>query len=460
MFEFKTSIHPIPLNQLLLYYLIIFIIYVIFLRRVKLTTLSMLILLLFNQGFIVLFDSSNRSGKIIFFLFSIVILLKDNYFNLHKREYRILVLFSLFTFFFFMNYILNGIPLIWGFYQYYKYFVPVTLFFGLIGQQLNYDEASYYGKLVLKLIMFQAIFSIVKLIVIGMRENIIGSISDTGGGIGIGYAIMGTILYWAMNNKELKGKDWIYVLSFLMIPIASNKRAIWFIYPIIILLIMYNKITRLSARRVAYIIILLPFLIYFGFRLNPTLNPERKLWGSFDINYGLNYALSYSGVSEEQLESTYAQGRWGASWAILKNTVMDPLDIESFFGFGRSRGGYINIDTFDPQDYGLLPDTMISSIGIMIVQMGWSSTLILILLFLNMIYTIPDKRTANIIAFYVLWDLIFYSGSMINATVQSLLLVLVIIIISSLHTNNIAYTQSRCEVKPYLSLKYNKIGIQ
>ena len=304
------------------------------------------------------------------------------------------------------------------------------------------------------------IFSIVKLIVIGMRENIIGSISDTGGGIGIGYAIMGTILYWAMNNKELKGKDWIYVLSFLMIPIASNKRAIWFIYPIIILLIMYNKITRLSARRVAYIIILLPFLIYFGFRLNPTLNPERKLWGSFDINYGLNYALSYSGVSEEQLESTYAQGRWGASWAILKNTVMDPLDIESFFGFGRSRGGYINIDTFDPQDYGLLPDTMISSIGIMIVQMGWSSTLILILLFLNMIYTIPDKRTANIIAFYVLWDLIFYSGSMINATVQSLLLVLVIIIISSLHTNNIAYTQSRCEVKPYLSLKYNKIGIQ
>jgi len=359
-----------------------------------------------------------------------------------------------------MNYILNGISLIWGFYQYYKYFVPVTLFFGLIGQQLNYNEASYYGKLVLKLIMFQAIFSIVKLIVIGMRENIIGSISDTGGGIGIGYAIMGTILYWAMNNKELKGKDWIYVLSFLMIPIASNKRAIWFIYPIIILLIMYNKITRLSARRVAYIIILLPFLIYFGFRLNPTLNPERKLWGSFDINYGLNYALSYSGVSEEQLESTYAQGRWGASWAILKNTVMDPLDIESFFGFGRSRGGYINIDTFDPQDYGLLPDTMISSIGIMIVQMGWSSTLILILLFLNMIYTIPDKRTANIIAFYVLWDLIFYSGSMINATVQSLLLVLVIIIISSLHTNNIAYTQSRCEVKPYLSLKYNKIGIQ
>ena len=51
-----------------------------------------------------------------------------------------------------------------------------------------------------------------------------------------------------MNGKELQGKDWIYVLSFLMIPIASNKRAIWFIYPLIILLIMLDKITRLSLK--------------------------------------------------------------------------------------------------------------------------------------------------------------------------------------------------------------------
>ena len=38
-----------------------------------------------------------------------------------------------------------------------------------------------------------------------MRENIKDNIRH-GRSIGIGYAIRGTILYWAMN-KELKGKD-------------------------------------------------------------------------------------------------------------------------------------------------------------------------------------------------------------------------------------------------------------
>jgi hypothetical protein len=299
---------------------------------------------------------------------------------------------------------------------------------------MSSEDATYYGNLVIKLILFQVAFSILKLIIIGLRENITGTISNTGGGIGIGYAVMGTILYWAMNGKEIKGKDWLYILSFLIIPIASNKRAIWFIYPLIIFLLMFDKITRLSPKRIAYIIILIPCLIYFGFRLNPSLNPEKKLWGSFDFNYGVNYALSYSGVSEEQLESPYSQGRWGASSAIVKTTFQNPFSRDSLLGFGRSRGRIINTDLFNPVDYGLMPGTMISSIGVMIVQMGWPATLLLILLFINMIYTIPDKKIANIIIIYVLWDTIFYSGSMINAPVQSILLVLVIMVIRQIYS--------------------------
>ena len=57
--------------------------------------------------------------------------------------------------------------------------------------------------------------------------------------------------------------------------------------------------------------------------------------------------------------------------AILNNTFHNPLAKESLLGFGRSRSGKINTDIFDPQDYGIMPGTMISSIGIMIVQMGW-----------------------------------------------------------------------------------------
>ena len=435
MFEFLGAETPIPINQLILYYLVALFIYFVFLRNIKFTTLSLLILLLFNQGFIILLDSSNRPSKVLFIILSTLLLFKSKNLKLNKSEQRILYLFILFTFFFFMNYIINGVPLLWAGYQYYKYYVPIVLFFAIKGLNMSSEDAFYYGNLILKLILFQVAFSILKIAIIGFRENITGTISNLGGGIGIGYAIMGTILYWAMNNKDLQGKDWIYVLSFLIIPIASNKRAIWFIFPIIILLIMYEKIIRLSARRVAYIIILVPFLIYFGFRLNPSLNPERKLWGSFNFNYAINYALSYSGVSEEQLEDPYAQGRWGSSALIVKTTLQNPFSRESILGYGRSRTGYLS-EEFNPVDYGLIPGTMISKIGVMIIQMGWLATLLIILIFINMIYTIPDKKIANIIAFYVLWDVIFYDGSMINVTFQSILLVLVIMIIRYLKPYN------------------------
>ena len=439
MFEFKTIIHPIPFNQLILYYLLALVIYIVFLRNIKFTTLSLIILLLFNQGFIILLDENNRPSKVLFIILSTLLLFKSKNIKLNKSEQRILYLFILFTFFFFMNYIINGVPLLWAGYQYYKYYVPIVLFFAMKGLNMSSEDAFYYGNLILKLILFQVAFSILKIAIIGFRENITGTISNTGGGIGIGYAIMGTILYWAMNNKELKGKDWIYVLSFLMIPIASNKRAIWFIYPIIIILIMYEKITRLSARRVAYIIILVPFLIYFGFRLNPSLNPERKLWGSVDFNYAINYALSYSGDSEEKLEYPYAQGRWGSSALIVKTTLQNPFSRESILGYGRSRTGYLS-EEFNPLDYGLLKTTSMSAIGFMILQMGWPATLLLILLFINMIYTISDKKIANIIAFYVLWDVMLYSGSMINGTFQSILLVLTIMIIRYLKSYNNNYS--------------------
>ena len=173
MFEFLGAETPIPINQILLYYLIALFIYFVFLRNIKFTTLSLIILLLFNQGFIILLDSSNRPSKILFIIFSTLLLIKGiNNLKLDKSEQRILFLSILFTFFFFINYIVNGISLIWAIYQYYKYYVPIVLFFALKGLNMSSEDAFYYGNLILKLILFQVAFSILKIVIIGFRENI------------------------------------------------------------------------------------------------------------------------------------------------------------------------------------------------------------------------------------------------------------------------------------------------
>ncbi|MDD3563781.1 MAG: hypothetical protein PHR32_08925 [Candidatus Cloacimonetes bacterium] len=430
MFEFKTSIHAIPANQLYLYYFLLFALYLFFLRKIKPTYLTATIMLLFNQGFLAsLFGNIGiQLTKAVFVFLIFMLLMKTKISGLTRKERSTFWIFVGFTGLFFLNYILNQVNLVWALYQYYKYFFPVALYYAIKGLKLSDTDNKYYSHLIIKLLWFQIVFSVLKLLVFGLRENIIGSLSNTGGGIGIGYAIMGTIMYWVMRGERFKGKDWLFVILLLIIPVASNKRAIWLIYPLIIALLMLNRISRQTSRKISTVIILIPIIIYVGFRLNPTLNPEKKLWGSFDMEYALDYALSYSGASEEKLSEEYAQGRLGASSAILANTIRDPLNREFLLGFGKSRGGGVS-DEFRPEDYGLMVGTMISSIGAMIIQMGWLATLLIISVFLRLIYTIPDRKIARIVALYVLWDIIFYSGSMINAPIQSVLLILSIYVI-------------------------------
>ena len=44
-----------------------------------------------------------------------------------------------------------------------------------------------------------------------------------------------------------------------------------------------------------------PIVIYFGARLTPTLNPEHKVWGSFDLQHVFDYANKYQ-FGEEGIE--------------------------------------------------------------------------------------------------------------------------------------------------------------
>jgi len=423
-FESLEIEHGIPTNQLYLYYFILFLLYLFFLRGLKPTYITATMFLMLNQGFFeVLVGREGIVGvKIALVVFILILLIKTRVSNLTNREIIVLVSFIVFSILFYLGYIVNGVSVVWASYQYYKYAFPVSIYFIMKGMNFREQQFEYYTNLLFKLLIFQVVFSVVKILVIGFRENIVGSIANAGGGIGIGYAVMGTITYWVMKGSNFQVKDWRFVLSFLLIPIASNKRAIWFLYPIIILMLMGERLSRNIIRNLAVIVLITPLLMYVGFRLNPTLNPERKLWGSFDPEYAIDYALSYSGVSEEKLAGEYAQGRWGSSVAIVRETWENPFTKEALIGFARSREGKFSED-FRPEDYGFMRGTMVSQIGIMIIKMGWVATIVTIFIFMLLIYSIPNKRVANIIALYVLWDSIFYSGSMINSPVQSVLLV-------------------------------------
>jgi hypothetical protein len=172
-----------------------------------------------------------------------------------------------------------------------------------------------------------------------------------------------------------------------------------------------HRISRLSLRKIAYVIILVPVIIYFGFRLNPSLNPEKKMWGSFDPQFAMDFSLNYSGVSEEKLAEGAAQGRWGSSLAIISNVFSNPLSSNNMLGSKRSRSGYVDLDEFDSEAYGIMSaGVMISTIGVYLLTMGWPATLLWIMISILIIRTIQDRHTRFILLFLYSWGIIFYSG--------------------------------------------------
>jgi len=332
----------------------------------------------------------------------------------------------LFMIMFFWNYIYSGVSLIWAAYQYYKYFMPIALYFGIKGLHLTMGQMNHYANLIIKLLWFQIVFSIVKLVIIGFRENIIGSVSNTGGGIGITMAVCGLIIYWLIKGKEFKGTDWWFVFGLIIIPIASNKRAIWLLYPIILVFLITHFISRKTLRKLSYAVLLLPVMFYLGLRLNPSFNPQRKIWGSFDPDFAVNFILSYTGVSEEKRESDLAQGRLGTAMAVISSVASRPLETNNLIGFPKARSGRLSYDSFDAEDFGMASGYITSGIVMMLLQHGWPATLFLILAYINMISTIPDRRTRNILLFFMLWDTFLYSGTVLNTTFHSMLFVLTV----------------------------------
>ena len=45
-----------------------------------------------------------------------------------------------------------------------------------------------------------------------------------------------------------------------------------------------------------YVLLIIPLIFYLGVRLNPTLNKEEKIWGSFDLYMSLSIPKMYRGL--------------------------------------------------------------------------------------------------------------------------------------------------------------------
>lgn len=394
--------------------------------------IKVLIILCFYSGLAAFFGKGiENSYKVLLVLFSIFVLLKYNGLSgLGKREGLLLLGFLFFSISFLFSTYINGDYFKLIFSQYGKYVTPICLFF-VFNSVLIKDPRAFINlrDLFFSLLTMQILLTIIKILIIGINENTVGSLAFTGGGVATVVPVLGFILLWLKKRGEFGRKDWIYTFLLLLIAFASEKRAIWFIMPVFIFLFMYYVTKKVKISKLLYFLPIVPFIFYLGVRLNPSLNKENRIGGSFDLQFTLDYVQSYNfGKTEETSEVQLGQGRGGATFLLFDRAFgSQPLSFNDLWGYGLQQIYTTNYEQFDNEKYGVNGKGAVTGVFQTYIVSGFIGVIFTILLIFSILNLIKEPRIRITIAILMFWDYLFYSGLILR--IQSLLILLFFIII-------------------------------
>jgi len=284
---------------------------------------------------------------------------------------------------------------------------------------------NLYG-LFFYLIMIQVFMSIVKLLLLGIEEAIVGTISYTGGASATVLPILGYLIIWIRRNGKIAKSDWLIIISLLIIPIASDKRAIWFMFPFALIVTNYYiRNIKLPIFSLFVSIMLVPIIFYVGLRLNPSLNPEHKIWGSFNIDYALNYSNEYT-FGDQRFED--AHGR-GAGLIVALSEAFDNLLLkQTVFGNGVNKvyeGDYLD---FKFQDLSIRNKASAGGAVRVLLAFGLFSMITLFYFGYSVIRTVENRRLLHFILIFFVWEYFLYLGVLIGSPAISVVLIYSIVL--------------------------------
>ena len=240
------------------------------------------------------------------FLLVIIFLILKNKLDFekrHDRTFKILLFLNLLIFF--ASFVINSSPNIPSL-SYLLYFLPGFLIYFLIRKKIfEFKELKNLNTLFFVVFLIQIFASIIKLIFIGTQEAIVGTIHYSGGALNtivplIGISMLSSFYLFHKNDKMYL----FLILGFIFMGWTGEKRGIYFYLIILFLFGYFSYLVFLKVNfksqlkiifvRLPFIVLILYAIFYFGVRFSPTLNPERIVGGSFDMDHVSEYIYQYS----------------------------------------------------------------------------------------------------------------------------------------------------------------------
>jgi hypothetical protein len=414
-----------------IYYLIVSVFLLYSVYKYKRDYLNIFIVLVFFLGlFVFMGKTVQNSYRILMLLFSMYLAYRSNSitkFNNNKTVFYTFILFSG-VFITFSLYNRDNLFLILS--QYSRYFMIYMLFF-IVQKGMKYPSfAKNTTQLLFYLIIMQIILTVVKFIVTGPMESIVGSIGYSGGAMSTTLPLLGFMFLWTIRNGNFSKKDWLITLGLTFIGFVGYKRAIWFMMPILISLFMfYVRRRKITNRILFFTLFLIPIVLYLGIRLNPTLNKDHTVWGTFDIEYTLNYVSEYSFGSQEKVlkseDEKIAYGRGGATLSLFNKITNNELDSRDWTGYGLNTmyvEGAENDEWFSKK-FKLNGIGAATGFFQNYIVSGFIGVLVTLLFFISIVYQTRNKRLRYVLLFFMLWEYFFYTGVLFRETPLAFILI-------------------------------------
>lgn len=230
-----------------------------------------------------------------------------------------------------------------------QYLLVWVIFYCFYHATWSSEDCDKFNQLFIWLTVSQIFAAILKYAIIGICEPYIGTMSSHSGGLTTLFSLTGftvcAIFYFCTHKKSLLWG----MLGFVLFGLIGEKRALVFLLPAALLISfwIYSTITRQFGmfffKKILVGIIVLPLLFYIMVRVNPSFNPERKVWGTFDLEYTLDYAEKYNtGTLTKDKDNV---GRSEAH-AVFHEKILNDNLYHILFGYGT---GLLVQSRFNPQ---------------------------------------------------------------------------------------------------------------
>lgn len=214
------------------------------------------------------------------------------------------------------------------------------LYLAIMNITSSEEQQRKFNKLIMALFIIQLPTQAIKFYFYGFSENTIGTYATHGGGLTtvIPLVALGYLNAYYCFYKKKK----IYLIlsvGFIAYGLIGIKLALLFIYPIAFLSLYYLNVIKVKGfqiphdiYKIALISLIILVVSAVGIKTQPRANRERKVGGSIDLKYALEYSKNYTS-GKSNINPELSAGRFATTKKLFKYLWEEDF-VTMCFGYG------------------------------------------------------------------------------------------------------------------------------